>query len=517
MEGNILEGLFDGVLIINRERRIVYANQSAKRLLGVEEGQECRGLFSICSSCPMEILEDTGGVQVYDVTTAKGSHVCWSMSPHHEGVIEIFRDVSRVISYMEEVRRQKEFVQVVLDSLVEGVLILNLEGRIVDHNQRAKDVLCREFTEIRGMHISDVIRLSMDDLPPIGERVDVYIDTPCGRRKASVLVSKLKEGEGYVVSFYLVPELLLPEGEGPTFVSKSPKFLNVLEKVKLVAELDVNVLITGETGVGKEVIARLIHQLSPRRDKPMVTINLPSIPKDLVEAELFGYEKGAFTGAVQSREGFFELAHKGTLFLDEVTEIPVEVQAKLLRAVEHKSFFRVGGRKEIRVDVRIIAATSADINKLIEEGKFRRDLYYRLNVFSIHIPPLRERKEDIPHLVNHFITKYSKLHNRKIKGVSPAVMKRFLEYDWPGNIRELENAIEHAIVVCSGTMIKEEDLPDSIRFSGLFDKHREPYNDERERIIEALRQAGGNKTLASKLLGMHRTTFWRKLKEYGLT
>ncbi len=523
MDYRSLSQLFDGVLIIDKNRKVVFANEKAKKILGkdIKPGESCRGLFSICSSCPMDLVEDTEeGVQVYDVQTESGLHVCLSMTPHYEegefkGVIEIFRDVSRVIHHMEEVKRQKEFVQVVLDSIVEAVLVFDKEGKVIDHNSMAKKILCRELDGLKGKSIEEIINLSIEELPPEGERADVFIETPCGRQKASVLVSRLKEGEGYVISFYVVPELLSPNKQGFQIVSKSPRFSKILDRVRSVAEMNVNVLITGETGTGKSLIARYIHLISPRREQPFVKINCGAIPENLLEAELFGYNKGAFTGAVRSKPGKVEMAHGGTLFLDEIGDLPLHLQVKILNLIQEKEFERIGDVKPRKVDVRIIAATNRDLRKLVREGKFREDLYYRLNVVSIELPPLRERKEDIPYLVNHFIEKFSKEHGRRIKGVSPSAMKLLLEYDYPGNIRELENIIESAVVVSRGTMISEEDLPEELKFR-RFVRSTSRKDSEAERIRKALEEAGGNKSLAAKILGMHRTTLWRKLKELGM-
>ncbi|AAC06468.1 putative protein [Aquifex aeolicus VF5] len=283
--------IFDGVLVIDKNRRIVFANKKAKEILGeVKEGESCRGLFSICEHCPMELVEDSEqGVQVYDVLTKRKNHVCLSMSPLFEGgeftgVLEVFRDVSKVIHYMEEVKRQKEFVEVVLDSIVEAVLVLDEKGNVINHNGNASKVLCSRFESITGKNLKEITSLSLEDLPPEGERADIYIETPCGRQKASVLLSKLKQGKGWVLSLYIVPEIFAGEGNKLKIVTKSPKFLKVLEKVKTISEMNVNVLITGETGTGKSLLARYIHYLSPRRDKPFVKINCGAIPENLLEA-----------------------------------------------------------------------------------------------------------------------------------------------------------------------------------------------------------------------------------------
>lgn len=516
-----MDSLFDGFLVIGKDKRILFANRSAQNILGRElrPGDSCRGLFSICNSCPMEVVEDTKeGVQVYDVSIDNGKHVCLSMTPYYEngtfsGVVEVFRDVSKVIYYMEEVKKQKEFVEIVLNSIAEAVLVLDEEGRVIEHNLVAKRVLCKEFDELKGVHIDKLIGLPIHQLPQEGDRSDIYIETPCGKQKASVLVSKLKRGNGYVVSFYIIPELLAPDKENFQIISKNPKFLRVLEKVKVVADTNVNILITGETGTGKSFLARYIHLLSSRREKPFVKVNCSAIPETLIEAELFGYNRGTFTGALKDKPGKVEVADGGTLFLDEIGDLPLHLQGKLLYFLQEKEFERIGDVRPRRVDVRIVAATNKDLKKLVKEGKFREDLYYRINVFSIETPPLRERKEDIPYLVNFFVNKFSKEYRRVVKGISPSAMKLLLEYHYPGNVRELENIIESAVVVCKGSVIQEENLPEELKVCSSPISNG---SDERDKIINALKQANGNKSLAAKLLGIHRTTLWRKLRELGI-
>ncbi|WP_461831447.1 sigma 54-interacting transcriptional regulator [Aquifex sp.] len=521
MDFRIFDNFFDGILVINKERKIIYANEKAREILGegVKEGGSCYGLFSICKNCPLELVEEEGkGVQVYDVITKNGKHVCLSMSPNAEGgkflgVVEVFRDVSRVIHYMEEVKRQKEFVEVILNSIVEAVIVTDENGNILEHNSSAKKVLCSEVGEIKGKNIKEVIGLSIQELPSEGERVDLYVRTPCGKQKASVLVSRLTVGGGYVLSFYVVPELFITEKEEFKIITKSPKFIRVLEKIKSVAELDVNILITGETGTGKTLLARYIHLLSPRRENPFIKINCGAIPENLLEAELFGYNKGAFTGAVRNKPGKVELADGGTLFLDEIGELPLHLQVKLLHFIQEKEFERIGDLKPRKVDVRIVAATNKNLKKLVEEGRFREDLYYRLNVVNVEIPPLRERKEDIPHLVDYFLKKFTRKYGKRIEGITPGAMRILLSYDYPGNVRELENIIESCVVICEGSLITENDLPEDVKSCNIRNKEI----GEKERILEALRKAKGNKSLAAKLLGIHRTTLWRKLKEYGIS
>jgi Nif-specific regulatory protein len=245
-------------------------------------------------------------------------------------------------------------------------------------------------------------------------------------------------------------------------IGRSKKILEIVDMIRSVAPTSATVLLTGESGVGKEVFAKAIHYSSPRKDKPFIKINCAAIPEDLLESELFGYEKGAFTGANTLKKGKFELAHGGTIFLDEIGDMPLLLQSKLLRVLQEKEVERLGGSKPIKIDVRIIAATNKDLEKMVYEGTFREDLYYRLNVISIHIPPLRERKEDIPSLVYHFLEKFSREYNKNLK-ISEEVIDVFLNYHWPGNVRQLQNTIERMVILAKGDILTKENLPLDIK------------------------------------------------------
>jgi two-component system, NtrC family, response regulator AtoC len=330
------------------------------------------------------------------------------------------------------------------------------------------------------------------------------------------------------------------DGERPPAVGHSPAMQQVDDIVARVADSPSTVLITGESGTGKELVARELHQRSSRRDKPLIKVNCAAIPKDLVESELFGYEKGAFTGAVGSKPGRFELADGGTLLLDEIGEIPVEMQVKLLRALQESEFERVGGIKTLHVDVRLIAATNRDLKALIAEGRFREDLYYRLAVVPIALPPLRDRRGDIPLLVEHFIGKYNRRLGKRVTAVDAEAMQVLLAYTWPGNIRELENLMERSVLFADGPIIEGASLPESLREkvgatpvpiaavgplgaiaapSGASMKEivRQAQAElERELITRALEETVGNVTRAAKRLQISRKSLQMKMKELGL-
>ncbi len=329
-------------------------------------------------------------------------------------------------------------------------------------------------------------------------------------------------------------------GEKPPLVGHSAAMRQIFEIVAKVADSPSTVLITGESGTGKELIARELHRGSPRRDKPLIKVNCAAIPKDLVESELFGYEKGAFTGAVGSKPGRFELADGGTLFLDEIGEVPVEMQVKLLRALQESEFERVGGIKTLRVDVRLIAATNRDLKALIADSRFREDLFYRLAVVPISLPPLRDRKEDIPLLTQHFIAKYDQRLGKRVERVDDEAMQMLLAYSWPGNIRELENLMERSVLFADGPVILGSSLPDALRErsaaatvpiaavgplgsiaapSGASMKEivRQAQAElEKELISRALDETGGNVTRAAKRLQISRKSLQVKMKELGL-
>ncbi len=300
-------------------------------------------------------------------------------------------------------------------------------------------------------------------------------------------------------------------------IGESPEFQRVLSEIQIVAPTDAAVLIHGETGTGKELVARAIHDLSGRSKKPFVKVNCAAIPATLLESELFGHERGAYTGAVTQSLGRFELAHQGTLFLDEIGEIPLELQPKLLRALQEQEFERLGSNKTVRVDVRIVAATNRNLRQMIDQGSFRGDLYYRLNVFPLTVPALRERRDDIPLLLRFFTQKYAKKLNRAIEGIPQASLDALTRYDWPGNIRELQNLVERSVILSSGPDLRVS-IPEMPRdcACGSFSNDDDQ---EREKILEALRLAGGKVSGpvgAAAKLGLRRTTLQSRMKKLGI-
>jgi DNA-binding NtrC family response regulator len=311
--------------------------------------------------------------------------------------------------------------------------------------------------------------------------------------------------------------------EHPNVVARSVKMQEVLATVERVAPTNSTVLLGGESGVGKDLIARAIHEKSKRASGPFIKINSTAIPENLLESELFGYEKGAFTGANASKPGKFELADKGTLFLDEIGDVPPAIQVKLLRVLQEREFERLGGTRTVKVDVRLIAATNRDLREALEQGTFREDLYYRLNVVPIDIAPLRQRKEDIPDLVNLFISRFAGDSGKPVKSISPEAMQILVNYHWPGNVRELQNIIERACALAKGTVLEASDIHLDVRpskaangASGFLPEGMTLEHWEDEMIQEALRRANGNKSQAARLLGLSRNALRYRLSKIGI-
>ncbi len=307
-------------------------------------------------------------------------------------------------------------------------------------------------------------------------------------------------------------------------IGVSPSMKDVFDRIESIARTDVPVLIQGESGTGKELVANAIHNLSPRKNKPYVKINCAAIPENLFESELFGYEKGAFTGATETRKGKFEIANSGSIFFDEIGDMPLGLQAKLLRVIEDQTVTRLGGYEPIKVDVRDIYATSKNLKKIIETGGFREDLFYRINVVPIVIPPLRERKDDIPYLIEHFLKHFGEKYSKTELKVPPTVYAALMTYHYPGNVRELKHAIEQAIILSKDGLIDIRNLPNEFsatKTEGIFPGddmtlQASIMNLEKQKIIMALNDTGGKKIEAAKKLGISRKVLWKKLKEYNI-
>ncbi len=432
-------------------------------------------------------------------------------------------------------------VSTILDSVADGVFTVDARFRITSFNRAAEEITGVTRDEAFGRPCCEVFRASiceaqcaLKETLETGRSVvnrPVYILRPDGDRvPISISTGVLKDQRGAVLGgvetfrdLRLVEQLRAEIAQRYTFadiLSKSPVMLRLFAILPAVAESGSTVLIEGDSGTGKELIARAIHSLSPRRDKPLIAVSCGALPDTLLESELFGYKAGAFTDARKDKPGRFALAEGGTLFLDEIGDVSPALQVRLLRVLEEKTYEPLGATDSARADVRIIAASNKRLADLAAAGTFRQDLFYRINVVTLRLPPLRERREDIPLLVDHFIARFNRLRGRDVSGVSPETLQILLNHDYPGNVRELEHVIEHAFILCPGGLIQREHLPEALRAVEAAPE-RAGAGDLRDLearfLQDTLRRHGWNRAAVAKELGIHKTTLWRKIKQFGLS
>ncbi len=402
---------------------------------------------------------------------------------------------------------ENEWDVALLDIKMRGIDGIELQRRI---HELSPDLLCIMMTGYASVETAvaalkngayDYVTKPLDP-----DEIAHLVDKAISHRRTKEENLRLKEQ---------VSEVTRPN----EFVGQSAPMQRIFEAIETVGPTDATVLITGESGTGKELVARAIHYASPRRYHPLVAIHCGALTETLLESELFGHEKGAFTGAQYRKKGKFEIAEGGTVFLDEIGDISLKTQTDLLRVLQEREIVRVGGNQQIKVDFRCVAATNRPLEQLIDEGKFRPDLYYRLNVFRIEIPPLRDRREDIPLLVTHFVRKFSREMNKRITRVAPRAMDQLQQYTWPGNVRELENAVERAMVVSQEPELREQDFTLGNRITTIgtaVQSDAKTLDDiERIHILRVLDECGGNQTRAAEILDIDRVTLHHKLKKYG--
>ena len=458
----------------------------------------------------------------------------------------------RVRERTEQLQRSENRLAAIVSALPDLVFVVDDEGRYREVIASTEELLYRAAAEMKGKRFHDIlpgpvadthltlVRETLDT--GIGHTLEYSLAVRAGERwfegRTSLLGVRI-DGRPAVVfvarditdkkraqelesqNIYLQEELKVERSFGE-IIGQSPAMQRVFKNIEMVAATDSTVLILGETGSGKELIARAIHTLSKRRNAVMVKLNCGAVPSSLAESELFGHERGAFTGAVQQKKGRFELAHHGTIFLDEVGELSADVQVKLLRVLQEGELDRIGATHTTKVDVRAIAASNRDLHEEVRRGTFRADLFYRLNIFPIQVPSLRERKEDIPSLAAHFVTEFAQRMGKPVPGISADAVARLTAYDWPGNVRELANVLERAIILCQGDAVRDEHL-------GVLGPRRQgglskgPFltleEVERQHIVRALEQTRGvlaGPQGAAKLLGMSRSTVWSRMKKLGI-
>ncbi|MEJ5376486.1 MAG: sigma 54-interacting transcriptional regulator [bacterium] len=441
--------------------------------------------------------------------------------------------------------REIFWLRSILESLPVGVITLDRDWRITSFNRAASEITGYTAKEVLGWRCYELFKspVCQRDCPieralscsvSVYDREVTFLNR--NHRRVTVLVNAtpLRDAEGRVIGGletlrdisaleWMRQELAL-NYDYSHIVGQSEAMQQVYRRMEQVSRTDTTVLILGESGTGKELVARAIHHNSERKDHPFIAVNCSALPESILESELFGHVRGAFTGAIRDKVGRFEMANGGTLFLDEVGELSPSVQIKLLRVLQEREFQRVGDIRTMRVDIRLIAATNKNLRAQMEAGLFREDLYYRLHVFPIELPPLRARLEDLPMLVNHFIEKFNHQMGRRVRGLSGEAMDAMYSYSWPGNIRELENAIEHAFVHSKGVIIQLEDLPKHVLEGPTKQGAPTPTNREtavesfeRDLILRHLKEASWRRALAAKRLGISPVTLWRKMKKYGIT
>jgi len=435
----------------------------------------------------------------------------------------------------------EKFTDIILDSITDGVFTVDRDWRITSFNKAAEEITGTTREEAIGQRCSDVFRASvcesgcvlretMNTGKPVMCR-SLYIVNADGEKVTlSVSTALLRNNSGAVIggvetfrdlrTVETLRKSLTRQYSFSDIISKNADMQRLFSILPQIARSDSTVLIQGESGVGKELVARVLHELSPRSRKKMVAVNCSALPDTLLESELFGHKAGAFTDARKDRKGRFAQAKGGTLFLDEIGDITPALQAKLLRVLQEKEYEPLGASESVKADVRIIAATNRDLAAMVKEGTFRQDLFYRINVIKLTIPPLRKRKEDIPLLVKHFIEKFNRLQGKEILDVSPDVMKALMQHDYPGNVRELENIIEHAFVLCNDVILRLEHLPSELQPSTSTSASI-PKNNlqqlEADFLLAALEKNGWNREKTAAELGMHKSTLFRKIKKLNLS
>jgi PAS domain S-box-containing protein len=557
----------DGIAVIAKDRNILVFNEAASRITSYYEeeviGKSFEFLFAkrpedqkfISQSLDENLAFNNISMNISD---RKGNvkNVLASITPIKRdenvlSVVFVFRDTKEMLSLAEEIQQktfelidQKNKLDAIFNSNIEGTFTIDNDWNVTTFNTSAEKITGYKKSEAIGKKCWDIFNSSlcrngchMEQTMQKGKAMignELEIVHKDGKKipirvNSGILINNKNENIGAVETFIDISEIKnLSEHLSDIFkyeniVGRNKEIKQIITVLESVSQTDSSVLITGESGTGKELAARAIHLNSPRKTGPFIAVNCSAFVESLIESELFGHEKGAFTGAIKTKIGKFELAKGGTLFLDEIGDLSLSVQTKFLRVLESREFERVGGNKTIKVEARIIAATNKNLSEEILAGRFREDLFYRINVINIHLPPLRDRMDDLPLIVNHFLEFFNKKFNKEIRQFSSQAFDILMEYEWPGNIRELENVVEHCFVLCNGKIIQVECLPKRLReqkkkiitSSNAIQKNGFK-NVERELIISVLEKHNGNRSKAAKELNINPSTLWRKMKKLGI-
>ncbi|MDH4317538.1 MAG: sigma 54-interacting transcriptional regulator [Desulfobulbaceae bacterium] len=548
----ILDSIFDGVFTVDLDFRITFFNAAAEQLTGMLRrdviGKKVGEVFRIKGSSPDLNFNSPLIRAVRSGEYSKEDSVFLEIGeggvlPVSLSAAPLFDARGNIIGGVENFRDNTDRIQaeIVLNSVADGVLTVDKNFIITSFNTAAERITGYGRHEVLGRKCRDVFHSSVckDGCPlakalNLNEKVLVSEVLLCGKNNnaipvsvsSTVLVDQDNNIIGGVETFRDLTEitslrqrLLQSEDNVNGIISRSPKMRKILAVLPHFAQSESTILILGESGTGKELIAKAIHELSPRKSQPFVAVNSGALPDSLLESELFGYKAGAFTDARKDRKGRFAAAEKGTLFLDEIGDISSAMQVKLLRVLQSKSYEPLGVNESVHTDVRVIAATNKDLDKMVKQNIFREDLYYRLNVVKVELPPLRERMEDVPLLTEHFIQRFNAQKNKKISGISDEALSLLMHHDYPGNIRELENIIEYAFILCRGELILPQHLPDTFNYSSDastdYTTKLTLAELEKKAIIEALSRNNFKKMKTCRELGISKDTLRRKLTFYG--
>jgi PAS domain S-box-containing protein len=559
---HVLDELNIGAFTVDDKRHVSSMNLSAQALIGQKDtdaiGIDCREVFvgvPCFAQCPFKssgaVVTDEPVIQIQDEDQT--SHFVTRMATpvfdsRHEivGCMTILQDHSPISDLIDRIHYEERSLKIILDNLDIGIFTVDKGGRITFFNTAAEKISGFNRREILGESCSTIF--GGEAAPEIGSMRDtINTGQPRSSRRgkmttrdggfipirATYMALQNEKGTtvGGLTTFHdltLVEQLKQAMRNRYTFhdmIGKSPAMQKIFEMVDVVADTDATILIEGATGTGKDLLAKVIHSASRRSEKPFVKVNCAAIPDNLLESEMFGYVKGAFTGAERDRTGRFQEADGGTIFLDEIGDLPLALQAKLLRVLEDKEFYRLGSRHTVKVNVRIISASNRNLANLVAKQLFREDLYYRLNVFRIELPKLKDRTVDLPMLIGHILRRLSAAGGSQLPEVSEKVMEILLNYHYQGNVRELENILEHALIICQEETIQPRHLPEYLqnrRATRLHPATRSaralpvPEKEERDNIISMLQRHNGHRADTARALGIDRTTLWRKIRKFGI-
>jgi len=559
---SILDELGVGAFTVDLNRKVKAMNMSAQALMGLKENdvvdKDCRDIFTgvpCMTTCLLKgnsnVITDEPDVEVINETATarlltRMAIPIYDASYRLAGCLTILQDHSPIADLIDRIHYEERSLKIILDNLDVGIFTVNRGGYITFFNHKAEKISGYDRRQVLGKSCSAIfgegeasdlfllkesikkgIKQSVrhgELLSRAGEKVPVRANVIALKSEKDTIVGGLATFHDLTLEHQL-DQAISDRYTFHDMIGKSPQMQKVFETVSVIAGTDATILIEGHTGTGKDLLAKVIHSSSQRTACPFVKVNCAAIPDNLLESEMFGYVKGAFTGADRDKPGRFNEADGGSIFLDEIGELPLSLQAKLLRVLEDKEFYPLGSRHTCKVDVRILSASNKKLDQLVEEGLFREDLFYRLNVFRLRLPTLKDRKIDLPLLLRHIVRRLCAARGSHPVNISKATMEILLNFDYPGNVRELENILEHALIISQEQELLPEHLPDHVRRPApasamqiAFPNSRAGTSVSREhqKILQALSHHGGNRTDTAQALGIDRTTLWRKMKRYKI-